>query len=171
MRHYKFSWDLIGNIDEGRPHLGIKMDLDIYRLMQFTLKDVMEEKLGTEETDALFYSAGKLAGKHFYTNYIEPVSTLEELISKAQKILREKGIGILKIEESLLEQGKMMLTIDEDLDCSGLPEIDYETCVYDEGFVAALFESFTKKSWSAKEIDCWCTGARTCRFMATEMIN
>ena len=168
MRKYGFTWELIGDITEGRPNLGTKMDLDIYRLMQFTLRDLLEEKLGAEETDALFYSAGKMAGRQFYEHYIEPVSSLEELVSKTQRLLREKGIGILKIEEVSMEQGRIMLTIDEDLDCSGLPELEYETCIYDEGFVAALFECFTQKNWTVKEIDCWCTGARTCRFMATE---
>ncbi len=169
MKKYKFHWDLLGDINEGRPYLGNNVDLDIYRLMQFTLRDVLEDKLGTEETDKVFYQAGKLAGKEFYEQYIQPVETVDDFVSKTQAMLKNKGIGILRIEEALIEQeGKVVLTIDEDLDCSGLPELDYETCIYDEGFVAALFESFTKNSWSAKEIDCWCTGARTCRFLVTE---
>ena len=35
-----------------------------------------------------------------------------------------------------------------------------------EGFIAALLESFTGKKFTVKEIDCWCTGDRTCRFEA-----
>lgn len=168
MRRYAFNWDLIGDLEDGRPNMGATIGLDMYRLMHFTLRDALEAKCGLEETNKIFYDAGKLAGTNFYRRYIDPVSTVEEFVSKSQKVLREKGVGILKIEEVLLTEGKVTLTIDEDLDCSGLPELDYETCVYDEGFVSALFECFTQKPWSAKEIDCWCTGARTCRFMATE---
>lgn len=167
MRKYEFSWELIGNITNGRPNLGTQVDLDVYRLMQFTLRDVLEEKLGLEETDQIFFDAGKLAGKEFYNYYIDPVETLEEFVEKVQRILKEKKIGILRIEEEAAADGRVMLTVDEDLDCSGLPELDYETCIYDEGFISSLFDCFTKSSWHAKEIDCWCTGARTCRFLVT----
>jgi predicted hydrocarbon binding protein len=168
MRKYKFDWSLIGDINDGRPNLGSKVELEAYRLMQFTLRDVLEEKFGAEETDRIFYDAGRLAGRNFFEKNIAPVNSLEDFVSKTQKVLKEKGIGILRIEEAAMEAGKVMLTVDEDLDCSGLPEMDYETCIYDEGFVSALFECYTKQPWSAKEIDCWCTGARTCRFSVTK---
>jgi len=29
-----------------------------------------------------------------------------------------------------------------------------------------LLESFSGKNFNVREIDCWCTGARTCRFEA-----
>lgn len=167
MRLYTFHWDLLG-IEDGRPNLGTKVDLELYRLMQFTLRDVLEGKYGKEAADEVFFEAGKLAGNEFYTHYIEPVASLDEFVNKTQKLLKEKKIGILKIEEARPEEGRVLLTVDEDLDCSGLPELDYETCIYDEGFISALFEQVTRKKWRAKEIDCWCTGARTCRFLVKE---
>jgi predicted hydrocarbon binding protein len=168
MRKYEFSWDLIGDIGLGRPNLGSGVDLELYRLMQFTLRDVIERMYGSQVADRLFYEAGKLAGKCFYDRYIHPVSSTDEFISKTQRLLREKRLGILRIEEAQLDQGRLVLTVDEDLDCSGLPQLDYETCIYDEGFIAALMEGFTREDWRAKEIDCWCTGARTCRFLVTK---
>jgi predicted hydrocarbon binding protein len=77
------------------------------------------------------------------------------------------GIGVLRVEEADLENGRLVLTVSEDLDCSGLPELSYEVCTYDEGFIAALLERFSGKKFKVKEIDCWCTGDRTCRFLAT----
>ncbi|MCL2293366.1 MAG: 4-vinyl reductase [Spirochaetes bacterium] len=168
MRKYKFSKELIGNLALGRQNLETVVDLEMYRLMQFTLRDAMEQKIGAEEVDKIFYEAGKVAGNYFFEAYINPVSSVEEFVSKTQQVLKEKKIGILRIEEAALDVGKVILTVDEDLDCSGLPEMDYETCIYDEGFIAALFENFTGKNWQAKEIDCWCTGARTCRFLVTQ---
>jgi predicted hydrocarbon binding protein len=47
-----------------------------------------------------------------------------------------------------------------------LPELDYEICKYDEGFIAGLLESYSGKPFKVKEVDCWCTGERTCRFKA-----
>ncbi|MEM5768980.1 MAG: V4R domain-containing protein, partial [Bacillota bacterium] len=136
-----------------------------YRLLQYTLRDVLEERLGVDGTDEVFFKAGALAGRVFYNRYIAPVHSLDEFVSKTQKVLREHKIGVLRIEELGKDLEQIVLTVDEDLDCSGLPELDYETCVYDEGFISALFQCFTGRPWRAEEIDCWCTGARTCRFM------
>lgn len=167
-RKYEFTWDLVGDIAEGRPNLGESVGVDVYRLMQFTMRDALEDRYGEAEADEIFYAAGQKAGKAFYDHMIAPVDTVEEFVSKAQEVLKKMRIGVMRIEEAALEEGRCVLTIDEDLDCSGLPEIETEICIYDEGFVAALFEGYTGTSWSAKEIDCWCTGARTCRFLVTQ---
>lgn len=169
MRKYHFTWELIGNVGEGRPNLGDAVGVGVYRLMQYTLRDILEQEYGAEKTDEIFYAAGKKAGAEFYRNMVEPVESLSQFASKLQQVLREQRIGILRFEEVSLEEGEVLLTIDEDLDCSGLPELDYEVCIYDEGFVAALLECFTGETWRAKEIDCWCTGSRTCRFQAVRI--
>ena len=83
-----------------------------------------------------------------------------------QELLKELKIGILRIEKENLQDGELIVTVSEDLDCSGLPELDYEVCKYDEGFLAGLLESYADKQFEVKEIDCWCTGDRTCRFVA-----
>lgn len=163
-RKYLFSWDLIGNIDLGRPNLGRATSLEVYRLMQFCFRDVMEQELGTVKTDRLFYEAGKLAGKQFYQHVIGPVTEFDGFVKRVQGSLKELGIGIFRVERADLETGSFVFTVSEDLDCSGLPELDYETCIYDEGFIAGLMESFTGKTFKVKEVDCWCTGDRTCRF-------
>jgi len=62
---YKFSWDLIGDIADGRPNLGNQTRVEVYRLMQFTFREIIERHVGTDETEQIFYEAGKLAGKEF----------------------------------------------------------------------------------------------------------
>ena len=37
----KFSWSMLGDIEKGRPNLGNHVQVDVYRLMQFTLRDTM----------------------------------------------------------------------------------------------------------------------------------
>ncbi len=165
-RKYKFSWDLLGNIDEGRPNLGRNTRLEVYRLMQFAFRDVIEQHTGTERTDQIFFEAGKLAGAEFCQKLFANIKDFNEFIKSLQGTLREMGIGILRIEEADMEKGTLVLTISEDLDCSGLPELGYQTCIYDEGFIAGLLESFTGSPFKVKEVDCWCTGDRTCRFTA-----
>lgn len=163
---YPFRWELLGDLRLGRPNLGPNTSLHAYRLMQFTFRDVLEKTLGTEKADQIFYEAGKLAGQQFYQNAIQPTDDLNDFIRGLQSALREWGIGILRVEKLDLKDGEVILTISEDLDCSGLPELDYEICVYDEGFICGLLESFTGLPFKVKEIDCWCTGDRTCRFRA-----
>ena len=46
-RKYKFSWDLLGDIANGRPNLGPNMRLEVYRLLQFTFRDILEQHFGT----------------------------------------------------------------------------------------------------------------------------
>jgi uncharacterized protein len=163
---YEFYWGLLGDIDLGRPNLGPTTRLEVYRLMQFTFRDVLEQSYGAVEADRLFYAAGELAGKHFFTHALVKSSDFDSFLNQLQNVLKEMRIGILRMEQSDLEQGKFVLTVSEDLDCSGLPELSYEVCTYDEGFIAGILESYTGREFIVKEIDCWCTGDRTCRFKA-----
>lgn len=165
-RKYLFSWELLGDIALGRPNLGQYTRLEVYRLMQFCFRDVMEKEFGTEKADKIFYDAGKLAGTQFYGNALEKVADFDDFIKQLQFSLKEMGIGIFRVEKSDIEKGNFVFTVSEDLDCSGLPELEYEICTYDEGFIAGLLESFTGKQFTVKEVDCWCTGDRTCRFSA-----
>jgi hypothetical protein len=168
-RKYKFSWDLLGDIALGRPNLGPHTRVEVYRLMQFTFRDILEQHLGAAKADEIFYASGKLAGTEFYKNNLMGTANLNELIKSLQEQLRDLGIGILRVEEADMEKGRLVLTVSEDLDCSGLPELDYEICSYDEGFIAGLLETFTGIPFKVKEVDCWCTGDRTCRFTAESL--
>lgn len=165
-RKYQFSWELLGDLELGRPNLGNHTRLEVYRLMQFTFRDVIEHKFGTEVANTVFYEAGKLAGSAFYQHVMGQVNDLHDFVRQLQRTLREMGIGILRVEKADAERGEFVLTVSEDLDCSGLPELGHGVCTYDEGFIAALMENFSGQEFEVKEVDCWCTGDRTCRFTA-----
>jgi len=168
---YEFSWSLLGDIKTGRPNLGNTTRVEVYRLMQFTFRDIIEKRHGTEEVDKIFYEAGLLAGKAFYKELIGAPPDLEAFCRTLQENLKTLGIGILRFEKTDIENGQITLTVSEDLDCSGLPELDYEVCTYDEGFISGILQSYFGKEFSVKEIDCWCTGDRTCRFKAIAQRN
>lgn len=169
-KKYKFSWDLLGNIDIGRPNLGREVKLEVFRLMQFTLRDVIEEAFGTEESDRIFYAAGRKAGKAFYDHVLQGCTELKDFVKRLQEALKEMKIGILRLESMTPDARKLVITVDEDVDCSGLPELDYEICIYDEGFISGILENFTGSEYVVKEVDCWCTGDRTCRFSAEKKV-
>lgn len=99
-RQYKFDWQFIGDIELGRPHLGKMTRIEMYRLFQYTLRDVLEEEFGTERADRMLYKAGFLAGTEFCRRYIDGCTEFGEFVAKAQAELERMGVGILHIERA-----------------------------------------------------------------------
>lgn len=162
--NYKFVWSDLGDLKKGRPNLGLTVPVLAYRLLQYTFRDVMITELGVKKTNDIIIKAGRLAGRQFCENMLDRDLDFNEFVSQLQSVLKEQAIGILRIEKADLEKMRFTLTIAEDLDCSGLPPTDEVTCQYDEGFIAGIMEAYTGKQFSAKEIDCWSSGDRLCRF-------
>ncbi|WP_249030391.1 V4R domain-containing protein [Tannockella kyphosi] len=162
----RFSWDSIGSIEEGRTNLGESMPVYVYRLFQFTIKDVLIEKYGKENAIDVFRKSGDLAGREFAKHMLNLDLPFNEFISQLQETLVESKIGVLRVEKFDVETGFAVLTIGEDLDCSGLPITGETVCNYDEGFLAGVLKEYTKKEYVVTEVDCWASGARVCRFEA-----
>jgi predicted hydrocarbon binding protein len=127
---------------------------------------VLEQKYGTETADKLFFEAGVVAGKAFYQQYCSQAGDINSLVKIVQDRFRELGIGIFRVEVAEASGKSFVFVVDEDLDCSGLPDTSDHICVYDEGFIKGILDSFTQAEYTVKEIDCWCSGGRTCRFSA-----
>jgi hypothetical protein len=119
-----------------------------------------------EKTDEIFFEAGKKAGEEYYKNVLTDVEDLNGLFADLQRTLKELGIGIFRVESADPEKGSFVVTVAEDLDCSGLPVCSEEICTYDEGFIAGLLLSYSGEDFDVKEVDCWCSGGRVCRFTA-----
>lgn len=161
---YNFKWEHLGDLSEGRANLGGETSVMVYRLMQYTFKDVFSKAIGKEKINALFVKAGTLAGQEFCKNVLDTSMSFAEFIADLKEKLISLKIGILRIEKSDDKELTFILTMSEDLDCSGLPIFGEAICDYDEGFIAGIFEAYTGKKFTAKEIDCWATGDRICRF-------
>ena len=164
MKEYNFSWDQLGDIQEGRPNLGAETSVAVYRLMQYTMRAVLEKEYGDERTREILVKAGLLAGREFCKNMLDVTLPLNKFMAQLHNQLIDLKIGILKIEKSDAENLSFTVTVSEDLDCSGLPIKGVTVCDYDEGFIEGIFSVYTGKQFSVKEIDCWTTGERTCRF-------
>jgi predicted hydrocarbon binding protein len=172
-RKYQFRWDeTVGaDMQVARPHLGSSTRIEVYRLFQFTLRDVLEQRYGAEMADELFREAGVLSGRAFFEQYLKDCRDLPSLAAAVQKAFNELGIGIFRVEQADAGDDHFVFTMDEDLDCSGLPDTSEVICVYDEGFIRGILESFSGKGFDVREIDCWCTGSRTCRFEARGKVS
>lgn len=161
---YLFKWEDLGDIAEGRPNLGPTTLLTVYRLLQFTLRDVLIKEYDVATASSIFQKAGHLAGSEFCKNVLNTELDFNDFVANLQEKLKTLNIGVLRIEKADLEKMNFVLTVAEDLDCSGLPESDEMVCDYDEGFIAGILDTYTGKRFEVKEVDCWASGGRVCRF-------
>jgi uncharacterized protein len=164
MQDNNFNFSRIGDIGLGRPNLGPLTSVAVYRLMQYTMREVLERNFGLEQTRKIFVEAGRLAGNGFCKEFLDISLPLNQFVSQLHDQLIAQTIGVLRVEQADTEKLKFMVTVSEDLDCSGLPITGSTVCDYDEGFIEGIFNLYTGLEFSVKEIDCWSTGERTCRF-------
>jgi len=162
----QFDWSMLGDIGDGRPNLGMTMYVAVYRLMQFTLRDVLIKNLGVEKANKVFFEAGKRAGEELYRHCLTGCRDFAELSVRLQENLRDLKIGILRFEHSEVDKGEFVITVAEDLDCSGLPFSAETICIYDEGFLSGILGEYFGRPFDVREVDCWCSGDRICRFEA-----
>ena len=161
---HHFQWKDLGNISEGRPNLGETTNVAVYRLMQYTMREVLATKYGADMAGTILQEAGFLAGQEFCRNLLDVQLDFNGFVASLQQKLKQLNIGILRVEASDFDLMKFVLTVSEDLDCSGLPVSGEAVCNYDEGFIAGIFLVYTGREFVVKEVDCWATGDRTCRF-------
>ena len=159
-----FRWSCLGDVGLGRKNLGGSMPVEIYRLFQFTLRNILTQELGVDKTCELIRKSGEMAGREFCRNFLDTSAGFNDFAAQLQRMLRQLNMGILRIEKADMEKMELLITVEEDLDCSGLPITEESVCEYDEGFIAGVLNEYTGKAFVAREIDCWATGSRVCRF-------
>ena len=162
--HNKFKWENLGDIKEGRGDLGEEMPVIVYRLMQYTMLDVLTKAHGPVEANEYFRKAGFLAGSEFARNTLNLSVEFDEFVANLQQTLQRLKIGILRMEAFDSKTGNLVLTVGQDLDCSGLPITNETVCFYDEGFISGILETYTGRKYDVREVDCWANGDRVCRF-------
>ena len=166
-KHEDFSWENLGDVKEGRGDLGEEMPVIVYRLMQYTMLDVLSKAHGPEQANEYFRDAGFLAGVEFAKHTLDLKAELNAFIANLQKTLLELKIGILRMEAFDADTGSIILTVGQDLDCSGLPVTNENVCYYDEGFISGILQAYTGHKYDVREVDCWANGDRVCRFNGT----
>lgn len=158
--------DYLGFKAEGRGNLGNELPIMVYRLLEYSLREQLTEDFGAEKQIEIFRKAGYRAGSFFVQEFLDLALPFPAFVASLQSQLEKMRIGILRIEKMDEETGKIVLTVSEDADCSGLPLLGETVCNYDEGFLSGILSAYTGKKYSAVEVDCWATGDRVCRFLA-----
>lgn len=152
--------------ENSRGNLGEELPVRVYRLLEYSLKEELLRRYGKDEQVEVFRSAGRMAGEYFAKNMLNLDQPMDQFVSELQNKMKELKIGVLRIEDVDEESGKIILTVAEDADCSGLPVLGETVCNYDEGFIAGILSVYSGKQYTVIEVDCWATGDRVCRFQA-----
>ena len=79
----QFEWSMLGDIEEGRPNLGPMVHVSVYRLMQFTLRDILIRDFDVENADRIFFEAGKKAGQEYCKNILPQGGDLDGLVCRS----------------------------------------------------------------------------------------
>ena len=93
--HSSFKWENLGDIKDGRGELGEEMPVLVYRLMQYTMLDVLSKAYGEETANVYFRQAGFLAGTEFARNVLKLDVDFDTFVASLQKALQDLKIGIL----------------------------------------------------------------------------
>ena len=163
-KHKHFIWYNLGKIKEARGELGEEMPIFIYRLMQYTILDVLSKTYGIKQANKFVRQAGHLAGTEFAENALYLAADFYKFIDNLKKILLDLKIGIFNLETYNQHTGEIIFTISQDLDYSGMSISDEKACVYNEGFIAGILETYTGKNYYIQKINCQENGMRICRF-------
>lgn len=160
----RFNWNQMGDIAKGRPHLGTSLPVEVYRSFEYAMYDTLYEELGEERAQELFQKAGYRVGMALASHALDLSVDMNRFLSDPTETMLTLQMGILRVERIEESTGEFVVTVAEDLDCSGLPATGEEICHYDEGLLAGIFEAYTQRKYAVKEVDCWASGDTVCRF-------
>lgn len=152
--------------ESSRGNLGAELPVIVYRMLEYSLREELVRRFGREDQIDIFRSAGRMAGEYFTKNFLNMDQPLDQFVGQLQDEMQKLKIGVLRVESVDEASGKIMLTVSEDADCSGLPVLGETVCNYDEGFISGILSLYSGKEYQAVEVDCWATGDRVCRFRA-----
>lgn len=124
----------------------------------------MAKEFGGAAAQKVFYNAGEMAGRELCINMLDKEADACAFFSQMSAVLKEFNIGILKTEKMDDQKLNYTVTLEEDLDCSGLPDSKETVCGWDEGFIAGILQEYMGVDFLVKEIDCWSQGQKLCRF-------
>ena len=105
--HYKFEWSKLGDVKEGRELLGEQMPVLVYRLLEYSMNDVLFQNFGIEKTDELFRQAGYKVGSEFAKNMLDLNGDEGTFVANLAKTLEDLKIGILRMEEADFEKRRI----------------------------------------------------------------
>ncbi|MEJ2117093.1 MAG: 4-vinyl reductase, partial [Alphaproteobacteria bacterium] len=116
---YAFAWSDLGDIALGRPNLGPDVPVVVYRLAQYTMREAIRRRYGEEVAMLILRESGWISGREFCLNVLDTSLDFKAFIVHLQETLKNEKIGIMRLEKADMDNMSFVLTVSEDLDCSG----------------------------------------------------
>ncbi len=154
----------LGDLSKGRSNLGEMMPVMVHRQFEFSVREVLEVRYGERETVEILREAGKVTGEMYAEGYLNLDASFDDFIEDLQLFMLKQSIGELIVEDYNPANGKLTVSIVDDLSCSGVSDTRRTICHYEEGFLAGIMQRYTQIPYTALEVDCWANGAELCRF-------
>lgn len=86
--NYRFQWEDLGDIELGRPNLGLQLPVLVYRLAQYTLREAIAQRYGDGAAGDILREAGWIAGREFCLHILNRSQPLTAFIAQLQTQLR-----------------------------------------------------------------------------------
>ncbi len=86
-----------------------------------------------------------------------------ELIKLLKELFEVTGLGILSVGEFEKDE-RIVIRIEECVECSGLPNIGKKVCYYMCGYLEGMFSVFLGKEVKCREKKCFAKGNEFCEF-------
>ena len=77
------------------------------------------------------------------------------------------GYGILTPES--VEDGRIVVKLDESMSSAGIPNLGQSVCYYEGGRITGGLSQITGDKWQFVETNCWGRGDKFCRFEITKI--
>lgn len=159
--------ELIGNPAKGRPTLGEKAPVAMFRALRLIgVMEGLDSTIGDAST--LVYTSGKGLGLQLGNSILSKTGkNLDNYAKEVANAVRDLGVGILSITKLDLPGSFIRLQVEECITCAGMPNIGKKVCHFEAGFVSGVLEAFIGKAVNVKETKCWGMGDKVCEFEAT----
>lgn len=137
--------------ENSRSNLGETLPVLVYRMLEYSIKEELIAQFGKEKQIDIFREAGQRSGEYFARHMLNLDQPLNAFISELQAKMQDLKIGVLRIENIDEQSGRIILTVSEDADCSGLPVLGETVCNYEEGFISGILSVMSLRDPEDKE--------------------
>jgi len=115
--------------------------------------------------DSMLRETGRSIGAQVIAQLGPTNGNMEQLIKELALFWKKNNMGIVQIEK----KKPLVLRIESNYDCTGVPDVGRPLCALDEGIMEAVFNKKTNKRWKIREYVCHGTGHNHCLFTFKEI--
>ena len=165
---YRISGELVAKggepVNELKGHLerstanGIKKEGNLKENINKSLRYVVES--WGLSLDSMLRETGRSIGPQVTAKLGATNGNLQDIVKELGAFWKKNDMGVIKIQK----KKPLVLKIETNYDCTGVPDVGRPLCALDEGIMEAVFKEITGNVWKVREFVCHGTGHDHCLF-------